>query len=177
MASFAERVPSNANTDCRGEAVVSAIFKRLDDAIQDRDPIQACILAVGTNHSAEADSITRPHVAAQKDLIDSILADAGVDASSISYVEMHGTGTQAGDAAETASVLESLAPVAKRTPDQPLYIGSAKSNVGHGEAAAGATSLAKILLMLKHSEIPPHCGIKVCHPHREIDVSHLPMLT
>jgi iterative type I PKS product template protein len=70
-------------------------------------------------------------------------------------------GTQAGDAAETSSVLESLAPTGKRTVEQPLHIGAAKANIGHGEAAAGITSLAKVLLMLKHSQIPPHCGIKV----------------
>jgi iterative type I PKS product template protein len=150
----------SADGYCRGEAVVTAVFKRLDDAIQDRDPIQACILSVATNHSAESDSITRPHVGAQQALIESVLADAGVDANSISYVEMHGTGTQAGDAAETASVLESLAPKGKRQPHQPLHIGAAKANVGHGEAAAGVTSLAKVLLMLKHSKIPPHCGIQ-----------------
>lgn len=150
----------SADGYCRGEAVVAAVFKRLDDAIQDRDPIQACILSVATNHSAESDSITRPHVGAQQALIESVLADAGVDANSISYVEMHGTGTQAGDAAETASVLESLAPKGKRQPHQPLHIGAAKANVGHGEAAAGVTSLAKVLLMLKHSKIPPHCGIQ-----------------
>lgn len=103
----------SADGYCRGEAVVTAVFKRLDDAIKDRDPIQACILSVATNHSAESDSITRPHVGAQQALIESVLADAGVEANSISYVEMHGTGTQAGDAAETASVLESLAPKGK----------------------------------------------------------------
>jgi len=150
----------SADGYCRGEAVVTAVFKRLDDAIRDRDPIQACILSVATNHSAESDSITRPHVGAQQALIESVLADAGVDANSISYVEMHGTGTQAGDAAETASVLESLAPEGKRPAHQPLHIGAAKANIGHGEAAAGVTSLAKVLLMLKHSKIPPHCGIK-----------------
>jgi iterative type I PKS product template protein len=150
----------SADGYCRGEAVVTAILKRLDDATRDSDPVQAVILSVATNHSAEADSITRPHVAAQQDLIDSVLADAGVDPTSISYVEMHGTGTQVGDAAETASVLESLAPVNKRLIHQPLHMGAAKANVGHGEAAAGITSLAKVLLMMKHSKIPPHCGIK-----------------
>ncbi|TKA61381.1 hypothetical protein B0A49_11268 [Cryomyces minteri] len=93
-------------------------------------------------------------------LIDNVLAEAGVDATSISYVEMHGTGTQARDVAETASVLESLAAVSKRKPQHSLHIGAAKSNVGHGEAAAGVTSLAKVMLMLKHPQIPPHCGIK-----------------
>ena len=155
---------------CRGEAVGTAILKRLDDAIIDHDPVQACILAIATNHSAEADSITRPHVGAQQALFENVLAEAGVNAHNISYCEMHGTGTQAGDAGETTSVLQTLAPskssAAVRKPDQPLYIGAAKSNVGHGEAAAGITSLAKVLLMLKKSTIPPHCGIKTKINHR-----------
>ncbi|KAI9689658.1 MAG: Type I Iterative PKS [Bogoriella megaspora] len=149
---------------CRGEAVGTVILKRLDDAIVDKDPVRACILSIATNHSAEAESITRPHVGAQQALFESVLAEAGVDANSISYCEMHGTGTQAGDAGETASVLATLAPdkppVAVRKSHEPLYIGAAKANIGHGEAAAGVTSLAKVLMMLKHSTIPPHCGIK-----------------
>lgn len=140
---------------CRGEAVATVILKRLDDAIADKDPIQACILAIATNHSAEADSITRPHVGAQQALFESVLADAGVKLTDISYCEMHGTGTQAGDAGETASVLHSLAPSAPpsavRKQNERLYIGAAKSNVGHGEAAAGVTSLAKVRTL-----IPPY---------------------
>lgn len=149
---------------CRGEAVATTVLKRLDDAIAEKDPIQACIVAIGTNHSAEADSITRPHVGAQQALFENILADAGIKPNEITYCEMHGTGTQAGDAGETLSVLQTLAPISpskvNRKPNEILYIGAAKSNVGHGEAAAGLTSLAKVLLMLQHSTIPPHCGIK-----------------
>lgn len=120
---------------------------------------------MATNHSAEAESITRPLATAQQDLFAHLLADAGVSVQDISYCEMHGTGTQAGDAAETTSVVESLAPLTAqgapaRSITHPLHIGAAKSNVGHGEAAAGVTSLAKVLLMMKHSKIPPHCGIK-----------------
>ncbi|KAF2230550.1 ketoacyl-synt-domain-containing protein [Viridothelium virens] len=159
---------------CRGEAVATAILKRFEDAVVDKDPIQACILAIATNHSAEADSITRPHVGAQQALFEGVLAEAGVHANSISYCEMHGTGTQAGDAGETLSVLETLAPIspqsAVRNNHQPLHIGAAKSNVGHGEAAAGVTSLAKVLLMLKHSTIPPHCGIKTKINHKLPDL-------
>lgn len=159
---------------CRGEAVATLVLKRLDDAIADKDPVQACILAIATNHSAEAASITRPHVGAQQDLFASVLADAGIKHTDISYCEMHGTGTQAGDAGETTSVLQSLAPSeppnAVRKQHQPLYIGAAKSNVGHGEAAAGVTSLAKVLLMLKKSTIPPHCGIKTKINHKLPDL-------
>lgn len=60
----------------------------------DLDPVQACILSIATNHSAEADSITRPHIGAQRELIDRVLREAGVPGCSISYAEMHGTGTQ-----------------------------------------------------------------------------------
>jgi acyl transferase domain-containing protein len=89
---------------CRGEAVATGILKRLDDAIADKDPVEACILAIGTNHSAEAESITRPHVGAQQALFDSVLANSRVQPTDISYCEMHGTGTQAGDAGESRQV-------------------------------------------------------------------------
>jgi acyl transferase domain-containing protein len=160
---------------CRGEAVVTIILKRLGDAQIDQDPVQACIRAIATNHSAEAESITRPHVGAQQELFEHLLTTTGLRAQDISYVEMHGTGTQAGDAGETTSVVETLAGLTSqglpvRPTTHPLHIGAAKSNVGHGEAAAGVTSLAKVLLMLKHSTIPPHCGIKTKLNHRLPDL-------
>ena len=76
---------------------------------------------------------------------------------------MHGTGTQAGDATEMNSVLSVFVPEYKRTsmqPARPLYIGSAKANIGHAESASGVSSLIKVLMMMKHNEIPRHCGIK-----------------
>lgn len=147
---------------CRGEGVGTVILKRLDDALADRDPICGLILSAGTNHSADAESITRPHSGAQQHLIQNLLRTAGVSPYSVSYAEMHGTGTQAGDAGEMNSVLSTLAPssVPYRTPDQPLYLGSAKANIGHGEAASGVSSLIKVLLMMEHNAIAPHCGIK-----------------
>lgn len=72
------------------------IVKRLEDAKADNDPICAVILGAYTNHSAEAESITRPHIGAQKAIFNKVLTSAAVDPYSVSYVEMHGTGTQAG---------------------------------------------------------------------------------
>ncbi|GJD04827.1 betaketoacyl synthase [Colletotrichum higginsianum] len=160
---------------CRGEAVVTIILKRLEDAQMDKDLVEACILGVATNHNAEAESITRPHAAAQKDLFEHILTEANVSSNDISYVEMHGTGTQAGDAGETTSVVTTLSPLTARGTSvrpatSPLHIGAVKSNVGHGEAAAGVTSLAKVLMMMKHSTIPPHIGIKTKINHRLPDL-------
>ncbi|EMD00429.1 hypothetical protein BAUCODRAFT_62024 [Baudoinia panamericana UAMH 10762] len=146
---------------CRGEAVATVIIKRLDDAIAENDPILGVILDTKTNHSSLSDSMTRPHVGAQADNMKSVLASATVNASDVSYVEMHGTGTQVGDAVEMESVLKVFAPdEQQRTPENPLYVGTVKANIGHGEGVSGITSLTKVLLMLKNNMIPPHCGIK-----------------
>ena len=121
------------------------------------------ILDTKTNHSAESDSMTRPHAGAQKANMEHVLNASGIDPRTVSYVEMHGTGTQVGDAVEMESVLGVFDPktaLKPRSADQALYLGSAKANVGHGEGVSGVTSLIKVLLMLRNNTIPPHCGIK-----------------
>ncbi len=151
----------NADGYCRAEGVGTVFIKRLEDALADSDPILAVILDTKTNHSAMSESMTRPHVGAQIDNMNAVVNNACVDPNSLSYIEMHGTGTQVGDAVEMESVLSIFAPKeGSRGPDQPLYLGSAKANIGHGEGVSGVTSLIKMLLMLKHNTIPPHCGIK-----------------
>lgn len=126
----------NADGYCRGDGVGSVILKRLEDAEADNDPILAVITGTGTNHSANAISITHPHAETQEYLFKKLLSEAAVDPHDVSYVEMHGTGTQAGDSIEMKSVMGAFAPeTSQRRPDQPLYLGSVKSNVGHGEVS------------------------------------------
>lgn len=148
---------------CRGEGVATIILKRLEDALADNDPILAVIVGTNTNHSAESDSITRPHAGAQKTIFDKLLNATGTDPNELGYIEMHGTGTQVGDAVEMESVLEVFGPEPTsprvRRKDSPLYLGAAKANIGHGEGVSGVTSVAKVLLMYQKSMIPPHCGI------------------
>lgn len=79
---------------CRGDGVGTIILKRLEDAQADNDNILATILGSATNHSAEAVSITHPHAGAQEFLYKKVLTSAGIDPHDVSYVEMHGTGTQ-----------------------------------------------------------------------------------
>ncbi|PHH83219.1 hypothetical protein CDD82_2991 [Ophiocordyceps australis] len=151
----------DADGYCRGEGVVSLILKRLPDAIADRDAIKGVINNICTNHSAEAESITRPSLRAQRHLFSKVLD--GLSPVRVSYVELHGTGTQIGDATEMNSLLPVLAPShgpQSRLESQLVHLGSVKANVGHGEAVAGATSVVKLLLMMKNSTIPPHVGIK-----------------
>ncbi|KAK8115100.1 conidial yellow pigment biosynthesis polyketide synthase [Apiospora kogelbergensis] len=152
---------NDADGYCRADACASIVVKRLDDALLDKDNILAVILGSATNHSADAISITHPHGPTQSILSRSILDEAGVDPHDVDYVEMHGTGTQAGDGTEMVSVTNVFAPAERhRSADRPLYLGAVKSNVGHGEAASGITALTKVLLMLKKNAIPPHIGIK-----------------
>jgi acyl transferase domain-containing protein len=123
---------NDADGYCRSDAVGTIILKRLDDAIADNDNIQAVILGAATNQSAEAVSITHPHAETQERLYKHMLDKAGVDPADIDFVEMHGTGTQAGDANEMKSVINVFTPNRKR--DRPVYVGAVKANLGHAEA-------------------------------------------
>lgn len=152
---------ATADGYCRADAIGSVVIKRLEDAEADNDNILGVILGAGTNHSAQAVSITHPHAGHQADLSRQILRKAGVDPLDVSYVELHGTGTQAGDHEEMKGIMDVFAPLSKRRRnDQPLHIGAVKSNVGHSESGAGTTALIKVLLMLQKNAIPRHVGIK-----------------
>ncbi|KFX94599.1 hypothetical protein O988_06199 [Pseudogymnoascus sp. VKM F-3808] len=152
---------NDADGYCRADACATVIVKRLEDAIADKDNVLGVILGTATNHSADAVSITHPHAGTQEILYRNILNMAGVDPLDVDYVEMHGTGTQAGDATEMKSVTNVFAPRdQKRNAEQSLYLGSVKANVGHGEAASGVTALMKVLMMLQKNTVPPHVGIK-----------------
>jgi iron transport multicopper oxidase len=142
------------------------VIKRLDAAQADNDNILGVILSTTTNHSAGAISITRPHGATQEALYRRVLNEAGTRPFEIDYIEMHGTGTQAGDTVEMSAILNVFAPDApSRSADNPLYVGAVKSNVGHGESASGVTALIKTLLILREQRLPPHVGIKTTINH------------
>jgi monodictyphenone polyketide synthase len=152
---------ATADGYCRADGIGSLVIKRLEDAEADNDNILGVILGAGTNHSAEAVSITHPHAGHQAYLSRQVLRQAGVDPLDVSYIELHGTGTQAGDHEEMQGILEVYAPLTKRSrKEQPLHIGAVKANVGHGESVAGTTALIKVLLMLQKNSIPPHIGIR-----------------
>ncbi|KAJ0418711.1 hypothetical protein BJY00DRAFT_175444 [Aspergillus carlsbadensis] len=142
---------------CRGEAVGVVVLKRLEDALHDNDNVLAIIRGHGRNHSAHASSITHPHADTQVRLYHDVLQKAGVQAQEIGFVEMHGTGTQAGDAVEMTSVLDVFG--RNRTRHNPLIVGAVKANLGHTEAAAGAVSVIKSVLALQRRIIPPQPGV------------------
>ncbi len=138
------------------------MLKRLDDALKNRDNVLGVVRSTATNHSAKAVSITHPHSETQQRLYERVLQQAMVSPKDVDYVEMHGTGTQAGDVAESASVASVFEGIRKH----PLYVGASKANVGHGEAASGVTSVIKAVMMIRESLIPRHIGIKgQMNPH------------
>ncbi|KAL4958451.1 hypothetical protein BDW69DRAFT_179656 [Aspergillus filifer] len=139
---------------CRGEAVGTVILKRFNDAVAANDNILGVIAATARNSNTGEVSITYPSELAQQKLLEQLLTTAGTKASEIGFVEMHGTGTQAGDSVEMNSVQKVLA----QPRDSPLYVGALKANIGHGEAAAGISSLIKALLMLRFDVIPGQPG-------------------
>ena len=144
---------------CRADAVGAVVLKRLSDALADKDPIFGVIAGASTNHCGQSVSITRPHEGDQLSLFRRILRQSNTSPLDVSYVEMHGTGTQAGDAAEMRSVLGAMAWDEQRNntkAPRPLHLGAVKANVGHAESASGVTALIKVLLMMQHSRIPPH---------------------
>ncbi|KAK7937312.1 ketoacyl-synt-domain-containing protein [Apiospora aurea] len=146
---------AEADGYCRADGIGSIVLKRLEDAEADNDNILGVVLGAATNHSAEAVSITHPHAGAHPQRGRRRPFD-------VSFVEMHGTGTQAGDKEEMKSVTDVFAPAGPkwRNSRQPLHVGAVKANVGHGEAVAGVTAVLKVLLMFQKAMIPPHVGIK-----------------
>ncbi|KJX96875.1 polyketide synthase like protein [Zymoseptoria brevis] len=154
----------------KAEAVNAVIVKRLSDALRDGDPVRAIIRGSATNNDGRTGGITAPSPEAQAVAIRAAYANAGItDFNATTYVECHGTGTQAGDPAEALGVASVFAET--RDPLHPLIIGSAKANIGHSEPAAGVTGLIKAILTLESDSIP---GLpSLCTPNPQIDFEGL----
>jgi acyl transferase domain-containing protein/aryl carrier-like protein len=147
----------------RGEGCGVVVLKRLKDAGADGDNILALIRGSAINHDGHTGGLTVPNGLAQEAVIRKALADAGVEPAQVSYVEAHGTGTSLGDPIEVQALGAVLG--RERPKDRPLAVGSVKTNIGHLEAAAGAAGLIKVVLAMKHNEIPPHLHFKTPSPH------------
>ncbi|KAL4740606.1 hypothetical protein BDV11DRAFT_214040 [Aspergillus similis] len=153
--SFDER----ANGYGRGEGFGAVIIKRLDDALRDHDPIRAMIRATGTNQDGRTPGIVQPSLEAQSSLIKETYQKAGLDMSRTKYVEAHGTGTAVGDPIEAAAIADAFE--GHISPENPLYVGSVKSNIGHLEGASGVAGVVKSVLMLERGIIPGIAGFEV----------------
>jgi acyl transferase domain-containing protein/thioesterase domain-containing protein/acyl carrier protein len=143
------------------------LLKRLSDAIADGDNILALIRGSAANHDGPSAGLTVPNGLAQQALIRQALANAGVEPAQVSYVEAHGTGTSLGDPIEVRALGAVLGK--GRSENKRLIVGSAKTNLGHLDSAAGVAGLIKVVLSLQHEEIPPHLHFKEINPHISLD--------
>src|SRR6185437_1159743 len=138
----------------RGEGCGVLVLKRLKDALSSGDRILAVVRGTAVNQDGRSGGLTVPNGPAQEAVIRSALADAQVEAADIGYVEAHGTGTSLGDPIEVRALGRALG--LGRQPDNPVLIGSVKTNIGHLESAAGIAGVIKVILSLQHERIPPH---------------------
>ncbi|KID86000.1 Beta-ketoacyl synthase [Metarhizium guizhouense ARSEF 977] len=138
----------------RGEGAACLVLKRLRDALENGDPIHAVIRNSACSHSGRSEGITMPSRDAQERLLRQVHAEIGFRPADTPVVEGHGTGTQAGDPIEAGAFATVLA--SERTPADPIYIGSLKSNFGHLEGASGILAIIKAVLMIQHGYILPN---------------------
>jgi len=155
----------------RGEGCGMVVLKRMSDAISDNDTILGIIKGSAINHDGLSGGLTVPNGLAQRKLIETALTEGGVMSEGVSYIEAHGTGTKLGDPIEMQALKESLCN--GRSTDNPLFIGSVKTNIGHLESASGAAGLIKILLAMKHGILPPHLHYNSKNPLITTDMSDI----
>ncbi|MGP3980115.1 SDR family NAD(P)-dependent oxidoreductase [Streptomyces sp. KR80] len=153
-----------------GEGAVAVMLKRLEDAERDGDRIWGVIRGTAVNHGGRGSALPVPRSEAQAAVIRAALDDADVAPADISLIETHGTATQLGDPIEIAALTEVFGDDPAR-PD-PCRIGSVKANIGHLEPASGLAGLVKVLLCLRHREIPPLAGFET--PGAHLDLSSGP---
>ncbi|MEL4898481.1 SDR family NAD(P)-dependent oxidoreductase [Crocosphaera sp. Alani8] len=157
----------NADGFVRSEGCGVVVLKRLEQALSDGDNILALIRGSAVNQDGRSSGLTVPNGPSQQTVIRQALENAKVDPSEISYIEAHGTGTSLGDPIEIGA----LGAIFSQThsTQQPLIVGSVKTNIGHLEAAAGIAGVIKLVLSLQHQEIPPHLHFESPSPYMNWD--------
>ncbi|QGT80913.1 SDR family NAD(P)-dependent oxidoreductase [Pseudomonas coronafaciens pv. coronafaciens] len=151
----------------RGEGVGVVVLKSLASARRDGDPVVGVIRGSAVNHGGKSASLTAPNQQAQSALMVRALDDAGLSSDAISYVEMHGTGTELGDPIE----VEAITAAFRARGTQRLAacaLGSAKSNIGHLEAAAGMAGLINVLMAMRSGQLPGMSSFKSLNPYIQL---------
>ena len=153
---------ASADGYVRGEGCGVVVLKRLSEALKDQDPILALIRGSAVNQDGASGGLTVPSGPSQSAVIKQALKNAGLNPGDVSYVEAHGTGTSLGDPIELGSMSEVFSE--HRALNDPLWIGSIKTNIGHLEAAAGIAGIMKLVLALEHEQLPPHLNCETPTP-------------
>lgn len=163
----------DANGTVFGSGMGIVVLRRLEDALRSGDQILAVVKGSAVNNDGSLKvGYTAPSIDGQAEVIAEAIANAGIEADSITYVEAHGTGTSLGDPIEIAALTRAF----RLSTDKNAFcrIGSIKSNLGHLAHAAGVTGLIKTVLALHHQKIPPSLHFR--EPNPQIDFANSPFV-
>ncbi len=150
----------------RGEGCGVVVLKRLADAVTDNDSILAVVRGAAVNQDGRTNGIAAPNGYSQQRVIRQALKNAGLDASHVTFVETHGTGTLVGDPIEVEALTEVYG---SQSPQGPCFLGAVKTNIGHLEGAAGIAGIIKMVLCLHKGAIPPNINFSTLNPHVNLD--------
>ncbi|UXI66000.1 SDR family NAD(P)-dependent oxidoreductase [Tahibacter amnicola] len=165
---------SRANGYVRGEGSGAILIKPLENAIADGDHIYAVVKSTAENHGGKVTMLTAPNPNAQADLLVEAYEKAEIDPRSVGYLECHGTGTSLGDPIEIQAMKKAFSELYRKHQLPPAvkpHIGltSAKTNIGHLETAAGIAGILKVLLSIKHKQIPALLHFEKLNPYISLD--------
>lgn len=159
----------NANGFVPGEGAGAVLLKPLSQAVADGDRVYAVVEASAVNNDGATMGITTPNPEMQRAVIQEAMRVGGIDASSMGYLEAHGTGTLIGDPIE----LKALTKVFRKQTDENQFcaVGSVKTNFGHLLSAAGMASTIKVVLSIMNKKIPPTLHCETPNPRFKFDTS------
>ena len=159
----------------RGEGCGIVTLRRLEDAKRAGDPILGVVLGSAVGHNGFGSGLTVPNPKAQEQVIRAAIQRARLKPEDVAYLEAHGTGTELGDPIEMRAAATALS--GERTADNPLLVGSVKTNIGHLEAAAGMAGLIKVLLSIQHGRLAGQLNFEEPNPHIPWDSLPVKVLT